>query len=289
MPFLCVSVPLWLCFSMPAMKHPRAILVNGLLALLALVTVFPLVWMLCVSFMQPGEAASLPPPLLPQHPTLQHYEKLFGGAGIGRAFINSLLLALGTTLVSTTFNTLAGYAFARLRFRHRDRVFALLLAALVIPGQVAMLPLFLMLKGLGLVNTWMGVLVPGMAGIFGIFLVRQYALNVPQDLLEAARIDGAGEWRTFVSVVLPLLTPVLVTLALFAFLGSWNDFMWPLIMLTDGDLHTLPVALAALSREHVQDSEFMMAGAVITVLPVLLLFIALQRFYLQGLMLGGVK
>jgi multiple sugar transport system permease protein len=135
----------------------------------------------------------------------------------------------------------------------------------------------------------MGVLVPGMAGIFGIFLVRQYALNVPQDLLEAARIDGAGEWRTFVSVVLPLLTPVLVTLALFAFLGSWNDFMWPLIMLTDGDLHTLPVALAALSREHVQDSEFMMAGAVITVLPVLLLFIALQRFYLQGLMLGGVK
>lgn len=272
------------------MKKPiQKLWVNGLLALLAIVTVFPLVWMLCVSFMQPGEAASLPPPLLPSQPTLQHYEKLFGGAGIGRAFLNSLMLAIATTFVSTTLNTLAGYAFARLRFRHRDRVFALLLAALVIPGQVAMLPLFLMLKGLGLVNTWMGVLVPGMAGIFGIFLVRQYALNVPQDLLDAARIDGAGEWRIFVSIVLPLLTPVLVTLALFAFLGSWNDFMWPLIMLTDGELHTLPVALAALSREHVQDSEFMMAGAVITVLPVLLLFIALQRFYLQGLMLGGVK
>jgi multiple sugar transport system permease protein len=264
-------------------------LVNAALWGLAALTVFPLAWMLMVSFMQPGESASLPPPLWPRQPTLAHYQRLLGEGGIGRAFVNSLLLALATTALSTTLNTLAGYAFAKLRFAHRERLFALLIAALVIPGQVGMLPLFLMLKGLGLVNTWMGVLIPGMAGIFGIFLVRQYALNVPSDLIEAARIDGAGEWRIFWSIVLPLLKPVLVTLALFAFLGSWNDFMWPLIMLTDSDLHTLPVALAALSREHVQDSEFMMAGAVITVLPVLLLFVSLQRFYLQGLMLGGVK
>jgi multiple sugar transport system permease protein len=163
------------------------------------------------------------------------------------------------------------------------------LAALVIPGQVAMMPLFLMLKAMGLVNTWGGVIVPGMAGVFGIFLVRQYAKSLPDALLEVARMDGAGELRIFVSVILPLLKPVLVTLAVFAFLGSWNDFMWPLIVLTDGELYTAPVALASLSLEHVQDSELMMAGSVVTVLPVLLLFLGLQRYYLQGLTMGSVK
>ncbi|PZP32006.1 MAG: sugar ABC transporter permease [Roseateles depolymerans] len=269
--------------------NPRAWAVNGLLWLFAALAVFPLVWMVCVSLMPLGSASSLPPPLLPQHPTLVHYRQLLADGGIGRAFVNSLGLAVASTLLSVSFNTLAGYAFAKLRFRHRERIFGLLIAALVIPGQVAMLPLFLMLKSLGLVNTWMGVLIPGMAGIFGIFLVRQYAQGVPDELMEAARLDGAGEWRIFWSIVLPVLKPVLVTLAVFAFLGSWNDFMWPLIVLTDGELHTLPVALAALSREHVQDSELMMAGAVITVLPVLLLFIALQRYYMQGLLMGGMK
>lgn len=267
----------------------KKLLVNGLLWALAALALFPLVWMVAVSLMPAGSASSLPPPLLPREPTLVHYEKLLGEGGLKRAFLNSLGLAVVVTLVSVSFNTLAGYAFAKLRFRHRERVFGLLIAALVIPGQVAMLPLFLMLKGMGLVNTWMGVLIPGMAGIFGIFLVRQYARGVPDELLEAARLDGAGEWRVFWHVVLPVLRPVLVTLAMFAFLGSWNDFMWPLIVLTDGEMHTLPVALAALSREHVQDSELMMAGAVITVLPVLVLFVALQRYYMQGLLMGSVK
>ncbi|MFT7721669.1 MAG: carbohydrate ABC transporter permease [Roseateles sp.] len=267
----------------------KRLLVNALLWALAGLAVFPLVWMACVSLMPAGGASTLPPPLWPHEPTLAHYRQLLGDGGLKRAFANSLGLAIASTCVSVSFNTLAGYAFAKLRFRHRERVFGLLIAALVIPGQVAMLPLFLMLKGLGLVNTWMGVLIPSMAGIFGIFLVRQYARGVPDELLEAARIDGAGEWRIFWSIVLPVLKPVLVTLAVFAFLGSWNDFMWPLIVLTDGEMHTLPVALAALSREHVQDSELMMAGAVITVLPVLVLFIALQRYYMQGLLMGSVK
>jgi multiple sugar transport system permease protein len=151
------------------------------------------------------------------------------------------------------------------------------------------MPLFLMLKAMGLVNTWAGVIVPGMAGVFGIFLVRQYARSLPDALLEAARIDGAGELKIFFLVVLPLLKPVLVTLAVFAFLGSWNDFMWPLIVLTDGTLHTAPVALASLSREHVQDSELMMAGSVVTIAPVLVLFLGLQRHYMQGLLVGSVK
>ena len=141
----------------------------------------------------------------------------------------------------------------------------LLLGALVIPAQVAMMPLFLMLKEIGLVNSYAGVLVPSLASVFGIFLVRQYALSIPDELLEAARIDGAGELRIFWSIVLPVLRPILVTLAIFTFLGAWNDFLWPLIVLTDDARHTLPVALAALSREHVQDNELMMAGAVVTV------------------------
>lgn len=267
----------------------KSVAVNGLLLLAALLAIFPLVWMVSVSFMPTGAASTLPPPLWPKDPTLDHYRQLLRDGGIGRAFGNSLGLAVAATLLSTCFNTLAGYAFAKLRFAGRDRLFALLVAALVIPGQVAMLPLFLMLKQMGLVNSYAGVLIPGLAGIFGIFLVRQYARGIPDELIEAARMDGAGEFRTFWFVILPVLKPVLVTLAVFAFLGSWNDFMWPLIVLTDGELHTLPVALASLSREHVQDSELMMAGAVITVLPVLLLFLALQRYYMQGLMMGSVK
>jgi multiple sugar transport system permease protein len=270
-------------------RRVQSIAVHGVLALAALLTVAPLLWMVAASLMRSGEASSFPPPWWPAEPSLDHYRTLLAQGGIGRQFANSLGLAIAATLLSTTLNTLAGYAFAKLRFKGREAIFALLIGALVIPGQVAMLPLFLMLKGMGLVNTYAGVLIPSLAGIFGIFLVRQYARGIPDELIEAARIDGAGEFRIFFTVVLPLLKPVLATLAVFAFLGSWNDFMWPLIVLTDGELHTLPVALASLSREHVQDSELMMAGAVITVLPVLALFLLLQRYYLQGLTLGGVK
>jgi multiple sugar transport system permease protein len=149
--------------------------------------------------------------------------------------------------------------------------------------------LFLLLKTLGLVNSYGGVIVPALAGIFGIFLVRQYARSIPDELLEAARVDGAGELLIFTRIVLPLLKPIVITLAIFTFLGSWNDFMWPLIVLSDQHLQTLPVALASLSREHVQDNELMMAGSVVTVLPVLALFLALQRHYIDGLLLGSIK
>jgi multiple sugar transport system permease protein len=272
------------------MKQPaRIVAVNGALAVIAVLTLMPLLWMVSASLMAPGEASRFPPPLLPQTPTLANYRELFATVGIGRQFANSLLMATGATVLSLTFNVAAGYAFAKLRFSGRERLFRTLLGALVIPAQVTMMPLFLMLERMGLVNTLPGVLIPWLASVFGIFLVRQYALSIPDELLEAARIDGASEWRTFVDVVLPLLTPVLITLALLSFLGAWNDFMWPLIVLSDRDLQTLPVALAALSREHVSDTELMMAGAVVTVLPVLALFLALQRYYMQGLMMGSVK
>ena len=267
----------------------RRNLVTLVVALIALIVLMPLIWMVAVSFMAPGEAAQFPPPLLPTHPTLANYRTLFADYGIGRYLLNSLLLATLATMLSLLFVVPAGYAFAKLRFTGRDAIFQTLVAALVVPGQIGMLPLFLELKAMGLVNSYAGALVPWLAGIFGIFLVRQFCLSIPTDLLEAARIDGAGEGMILRRIVLPTLKPILITLALFVFLGSWNDFMWPLIILADQNLYTLPVALAALSREHVQDNELMMAGSVITTLPVLVLFLALQRYYLDGLMAGSVK
>ena len=273
-----------------SMNRPLASLaVNGALTLIALVTLFPLAWMVSASLMAPGEASTYPPPLVPRAATLENYRLLFAEHGLLRQVANSLAIALLATALSLAFNLTAGYAFAKLRFAGRERVFRLLMGALIVPAQVAMLPLFLMLKEMGLVNTYAGALVPWLASVFGIYLVRQYALAIPDEMLEAARIDGAGELRIFVSVVLPTLKPIIVTLAVLTFLGAWNDFMWPLIVLTDHDVQTLPVALAALSREHVQDAELMMAGAVITVLPVLLLFLALQRYYVRGLLVGSVK
>ncbi len=263
--------------------------VNGLLIGLAFVSLFPLLWMVSVSFMPAGAASTLPAPILPAAPTLDNYRTLFGSVGMGRYLLNSVLIACLATVLSVVFNVGAGYAFAKLRFRGREAIFRTLLGALVIPGQVAMLPLFLMLKPMGLINSYAGALVPMIASVFGIFLVRQFARGIPDDLIEAARIDGAGELRIFATIIVPMLRPVIATLAIFAFLGAWNDFMWPLIVLTDAPLQTLPVALAGLSREHVQDSELMMAGSVVTVLPVLLLFLALQRQYMEGLMAGSVK
>jgi multiple sugar transport system permease protein len=267
----------------------RVVLAHALLTVGAALTLLPLLWMVSASLMPAGEATVYPPRFVPSAPTLAHYTALFTRLNLARALANSTLLATAVTLISLVLNSLAGYAFAKLRFPGRDRLFHLLLAALVIPGQVAMLPLFLMLRELGLINTYWGVIVPGMASVFGIFLVRQYALAIPTSLLDAARIDGAGELRIYWSLVMPFCKPVLVTLAIVTFLGTWNDFLWPLVVLADGDLHTLPVALATLAGEHVQDSELMMAGAVLTVLPVVLVFVSLQRYYLEGIMGGGVK
>lgn len=267
----------------------QAVLANLAVVLLVVVVLFPLVWMVSVSFMSQGEAATFPPPLWPSRPTLEHYRDLFVTQGMGRYMLNSLILATLATILALLFTVPAGYAFAKLRFAGRDRLFQLLVAALVVPAQIGTLPLFLMLKSMGLVNTYAGALVPWLASIFGLFLVRQYALSIPDEMLEAARVDGATEGQIFRRVVLPTLQPIVVTLALFVFLGSWNDFLWPLIVLTDQANYTLPVALAAMSREHVQDAEMMMAGAVLTVAPVLILFLALQRYYIRGMLAGSVK
>jgi multiple sugar transport system permease protein len=255
----------------------------------ALVALLPMLWMVSASLMPPGEATTYPPRFLPSAVTLEHYRAVFTGLNMGRYLLNSTIIALTVTAVSLLINSMAGYAFAKLRFPGRERLFRLLGMGLVIPVQVAMLPLFLIMKQLGLVNSYWGVIIPTLASIFGIFLIRQYALSIPDDLLDAARVDGASELRIYRSVVLPVISPILATLAIWTFLTTWNDFMWPLIVLSDESRYTLPVALANMSGEHVQDTELMMAGSVLTVLPVLIVFLVLQRYYIAGITVGSVK
>jgi multiple sugar transport system permease protein len=264
-------------------------LLYGLLIGGAVIALLPTIWMIAASLMVTGEATTYPPHFIPRAPTLEHYRTLFSRLSIGRYLFNSAFVAVTVTALSLVVNSLAGYALAKLRFRSRDRLSGVLAAGLVVPTQVAMLPLFLLLKTLGLVNSYWGVIIPGMASIFGIFLIRQYAIAIPDDLLDAARMDGASEIGIYRRVVLPVISPILATLAIWTFLATWNDFMWPLIVLSDERRFTLPVALANLSGEHVQDTELMMAGAVVTVLPVLLAFLILQRYYVQGIMGGSVK
>lgn len=267
----------------------KSLLLHAALVAGSVLTLFPLFWMISASLMTSGEATTLPPHILPHAATLAQYRELFVRLDIGRAFFSSTVVASIVTIFSVLFNSMAGYAFAKLRFRGRDRMFGLLLIALVIPPQVGMLPLFLLMKQLHLVNTYWGAIIPSLATVFGIFLIRQFMLSVPQELLEAARIDGASELRIYWSVVMPLARPILATLATFMFMSTWNDFMWPLIILSDQSHYTLPVAVANLSGEHVQDVELMMASSVLTVLPVLMLFVVLQRYYIAGIMAGSVK
>jgi multiple sugar transport system permease protein len=265
------------------------ILLYAQLLIGAVLSLIPMLWMISASLMPAGEASTYPPRFLPREVTFEHYVALFTRLNLGRSLLNSAIIAFTVTAISVIVNSMAGYAFAKLRFRGRDGLFRLLATGLVIPTQIAMLPLFLLMKQLGLINTYWGVIIPGMASIFGIFLIRQYAQSIPDDLLDAARIDGAGELRIYASIVLPTIVPILATLGIWTFLSTWNDFMWPLIVLSDERRHTLPVALANLVGEHVQDTELMMAGSVLTILPVMLVFLFLQRYYIQGVMAGSVK
>jgi multiple sugar transport system permease protein len=270
-------------------RRTQSIALHTALGVGAVITLFPIFWMLSASFMTAGEATVLPPHLVPHAPTLAQYRELFVRLNIARAFFSSTVIAVIVTIGSVLFSSMAGYAFAKLRFPGRQRLFGLLLIALVIPPQVGMLPLFLLMKQLHLVNTYWGAIIPSLATMFGIFLIRQFMLSIPQELLEAARLDGASELRIYWSIVLPLARPILATLATFMFMSTWNDFMWPLIILSNQTHYTLPVAIASLSGEHVLDVELMMASSVLTVLPVLLLFVVLQRYYIAGLMAGSVK
>ncbi|MCX6151200.1 MAG: carbohydrate ABC transporter permease [Ignavibacteriales bacterium] len=271
------------------MNKTNKIILYLFLIITGILTLAPFMWMLSASFMADGHANVYPPRFIPDVFTWIQYKILFSRLDILQNLINSLFLSIIVTLISLFLNSMAGYAFAKYRFKGKDKLFSILLSSMIIPSQVTMLPLFLMLKYMGFINTYMAIIIPGLANIFGIFLIRQYAISVPDSLIEAARIDGATDFQIYRVVILPLLKPILVTLALFTFMGTWNDFLWPLIALTDNSMYTLPVALANLMGEHTKDPELMMAGSVITILPILIVFLVLQKSYIKGIMMGSVK
>lgn len=259
------------------------------LAVTGFLTIVPFIWMISASFMSDGQASVFPPRFIPKFFTLEQYELLIIRLNVSVNFMNSIILSVLITFISLFLNSMAGFAFAKYRFAGSEKLFKLLLSSMIIPAQVTMLPLFLMLKSVGLINTYMAIIIPGLANIFGIFLIKQYVMSIPDSLIEAARIDGASDFQIYSRIILPLAKPILVTLAIFTFMGVWNDFLWPLIALTDNSMYTLPVALANLMGEHTKDPELMMAGSVLTILPVIIVFLALQKYYIKGIMMGSVK
>jgi multiple sugar transport system permease protein len=267
----------------------KKLMIYSFLIITVLITHAPFLWMLSASFMADGHANVYPPRFLPDAFTLEQYERLFSRLNVARYLFNSFFLASAVTIISIFFNSMAAYAFAKYRFKRKNKLFNFLLSAMIIPAQVTMLPLFLMLKSMGLINTYMAIIIPGLATIFGIFLIRQYIISIPDSLIEAARIDGATEFQIYRTLILPLARPILVTLAIFTFMGTWNDFLWPLIALTDDSMYTLPVALSNLMLEHTKDPELMMAGSVVTIVPIIVVFLALQKYYIAGIMQGSVK
>jgi multiple sugar transport system permease protein len=261
-----------------------------LLSLGLVVMVAPFLWMVFGSVKSPDELLRTPPTWWPKAPTLDNYRRLFDELNFPRYFLNSTIIAGVTTLCNVLFCSMVGYALAKLRFVGRDKLFAVILGTMMVPGGVTLIPLFVLLSKLNLVNTLAGVILPGVVTAFGVFLMRQFMLGIPDELLDAARVDGAGEFRIFWQVVLPLATPALATLGILTFLGSWNNFLLPLIVLTDDAKFNLPVALATFAiGQHSSDNGMLMAGSLVIILPVLVVFIALQRYFTQGIAMTGLK
>jgi multiple sugar transport system permease protein len=254
----------------------------------ALVMFFPFLWTIITSI-TPGAGLTLTPSLIPSDPSLDAYARLFAERPFLRIMLNSLGLALVTTVVQLFTSSTAAYAFSRLPFRGRGAVFAVYLATMMIPLQVLIVPLFVELKTFGLLNTYLGALLPTFASAFGIFLLRQAVNQVPRELDEAATLDGAGHFRIFAFIVLPNIRPALATLSVFAFMGSWNSFLWPLVVLRKPELQTLPVALAGLQGQYTTAWDIVMAGSVVSILPMLALYLFAQRYVVQGVASSGIK
>ena len=261
-----------------------------LLALGLVLMIGPFVWMLLGAFKPAAELRTVTPTLLPQEWTLKNFSNLFSKLDFATYFVNSAIIAVTVTVANLLFCSMAGYALAKLEWRGRSKVFALVMATLMVPGSVTLVPLFVLMSKLGLVNSYAAVILPFAAGAFGVFLMRQFMMGVPRDLLDAARIDGAGEWRIFWRIVLPLSKPALAALGIFQFLASWNNFLWPLVALTDESKYTLPVALATFAiGQNKADYGLMMAGSVALVAPVVLVFLLLQRHFTQSITMTGLK
>jgi multiple sugar transport system permease protein len=262
-----------------------ALLVGGLTLMVG-----PFLWMVLGSLKPEADFLRNPPTFAPSTVTTDNFGRLFDQLDFPRYFFNSSVIALVVTIGNLIFCPMLGYALAKLRWRGKGLIMAVVLATLMVPAGVTLIPNFILMSNLGLVNSYPGLILPFLAGPFGVFLMRQFMLGVPNELLEAARIDGANEFKIFWSVVMPIATPVLATLGILTFLGNWNSFIYPLVMAQEPQMYTLPVALATFATGQYQaDHGMLMAGSVILVVPVLIVFILFQRWITEGIATTGLK
>ncbi|MDX2680365.1 carbohydrate ABC transporter permease [Streptomyces sp. NY05-11A] len=277
--------------ALPTAAPRRArVLTYAVLIVALAATLLPFVWMLLGSFKTQGELLRDPSGWLPQSPTLHNYTTWLGDLHIGHYFLNSLIVAVFTVLGNLLFCSMIGYALAKMDFPGKRLLFGLVMVTLMVPGVVTFVPLFVLVAKLHMVNTYPAMILPFLASPLGVFLMRQFMLGIPDSLLEAARIDGAGQIRTFTRIVMPLCGPPLATLAILTFLGSWNNFLWPLVAAQTEDKYTLPVALALYSQgQYGTQYGLMLAGSVLVIAPIVALFMALQRFFVQGIATVGLK
>ena len=262
-----------------------AVLIGGLVVLVG-----PFLWMLLGSFRPDRELKQVPPSWLPQNPTLDNYRTLFTELDFPTYFFNSTVVAVVITVGNLIFCSMLGYALAKLHFPGKRIIFALVLGTLMVPFVVTFVPLFVLVSNLGMVNTFPGLIFPFLAGPFGVFLMRQFFVSLPDELIHAARVDGAGEFRIFWSIMLPLCKPALATLGILTFLASWNNFLWPLVVAQSEDRYTLPVALSIYAiGENKSDYGLLMAGSVAIIVPILAVFLALQKHFVRGIAMTGIK
>ncbi len=259
------------------------------LAIGSFIMVVPFVWMVVTSFKPLDEINTYPPSFFIRKPTFAAYIELFSIIPMGRYFMNSLIVTSAITLANIFFCSLAGYAFAKHRFFGRDKLFLLLVGSMMIPWQVNLIPSFVIIKKFGWLNSFYGLIIPAMSGAFGIFLMRQFIMNIPDDLIDAAKIDGCSEFTIYRRVILPLIQPALASLAIFTFMGQWNNFVWPLVVIYSSKMRTIPLALSVLNGQFGTNFAMVMAGAVIATLPVLIVFIAFQKYFIKGIALTGLK
>lgn len=260
------------------------------LGAIALIMLLPLVWLVSTAFKSPSENIfQFPPQLIPAQPTLQNFVKVWQSNPFGRYLFNSVLVAALTVALNLLFCSLAAYPLARLTFRGREALFTLVVATILIPFQIVMIPLYILTVQMGLRNTYLGIIFPAIASAFGIFLLRQAFLGVPKELEEAARVDGCTELGIWWHIMLPSVRPALVTLAIFVFIGSWSDFLWPLIVLDRPEYYTLPLGVAKLAGAFSLDWRLIAAGSVISIAPILLFFIIMQRYIVPTDAGSGVK
>ncbi len=267
----------------------RALLYLGLVIVL-LGSVLPMVWAVSGSFKSIGEIFAIPPHLIPKHATLANYLTVFTDISLPEWLWTSLWTALVSTTISVIFSTMGGYAFAKFRFRGSQILFDIMFSSMMIPVTVLVIPLFVQIAKMGLGNSYVALILPWLAPAFGIFMMRQFIVQaVPTQMIEAARIDGAGELSIFFRIVLPVLRPALGALAVWLFLTSYNNFMWPLIVIADANKYTLPLGLNSLTSAYTADYGVILAGSVIAAIPTVALFIALRKQLISGLTLGAVK